>query len=131
MRWHDQGVLVRLDVGPLNNRGERFALLAGEVCKGLAGKPGELDCKGVEAFAYIHLSWPTAFSSAVNLSIMIFGTPIGAIHPNQACTSKPFFNVSAMVGMSGAKPHEDRNGGSSESYWAYPVVSQGSAFPAI
>jgi hypothetical protein len=24
---------------------------------------------------------------------MSFGTPIGAIHPNQACTSKPF-NVS-------------------------------------
>ena len=45
------GQLVRLDVGLLNNRGERFALLAGEVCKGLAGKAGELDCKGIEAFA--------------------------------------------------------------------------------
>jgi hypothetical protein len=47
----DIGGLVRLDVGLLNNRGERFALLAGEVCKGLAGKAGELDCKGIEAFA--------------------------------------------------------------------------------
>ena len=47
----DHGGLVRLDVGLLNNRGERFALLAGEVCKGLAGKAGELDCKGIEAFA--------------------------------------------------------------------------------
>src|SRR5262249_51538878 len=37
----------------LDNRGERFAFLAGEVCKGLTGKAGELDCKGVEAFAYI------------------------------------------------------------------------------
>src|SRR6516225_6272140 len=34
-------------------------------------------------------SWPTAFSSAVNSSIMIFSTPIGATHPNQACTWKP------------------------------------------
>src|SRR5437773_1077603 len=47
--------LVGLDVSLLNNRGERFALLAGEVCKGLAGKAGELDCKGIEAFAYIRL----------------------------------------------------------------------------
>jgi hypothetical protein len=47
--------LVQLDVGLLNNRGERFALLAGEICKGLPGKPGELDCKGVEAFAYVRL----------------------------------------------------------------------------
>src|SRR5437764_14959288 len=51
----DQTALVQLDVGLLNNRGERFALLAGEVCKGLAGKAGELDCKGIEAFAYIRL----------------------------------------------------------------------------
>jgi len=35
-----------------SNRGGRFAFLAGEVCKGLAGKAGELDCKGVEAFTY-------------------------------------------------------------------------------
>src|SRR6266511_3406920 len=47
--------LVQLDVGLLNNRGERLALLASEVCKGLAGKAGELDCKGIEAFAYIRL----------------------------------------------------------------------------
>jgi hypothetical protein len=33
---------------------------------------------------------------------MTFGTPIGAIHPNQACTSKPF-NVSAKVGISGLR----------------------------
>jgi len=33
---------------------------------------------------------------------MTFGTPIGAIHPNQACTSKPF-NVSPAVGISGEK----------------------------
>src|SRR5438067_7071470 len=31
-------------------------------------------------------SWPTAFNSAVNFSTMLFGTPIGATHPNQACT---------------------------------------------
>src|SRR6516164_1041744 len=49
------GALVQLDVGLLNDRGERFALLAGEVCKGLAGKAGELDCKGIEAFAYIRI----------------------------------------------------------------------------
>src|SRR5215475_1311974 len=49
----DPGALVQLDVGLLNNRGESFALLAGEVCKGLAGKAGELDGKGVEAFADI------------------------------------------------------------------------------
>src|SRR5437899_2037457 len=47
--------LVQLDVGLLANRGERLALLAGEVCKGLAGKAGELDCKGIEALAYIRL----------------------------------------------------------------------------
>src|SRR5262245_34182154 len=44
---------VELDVGLINKRGERFACLAGEVCKGLPGKSGEIDCKGVEAFAYI------------------------------------------------------------------------------
>jgi hypothetical protein len=31
------GALVQRDVGLLNNGGERLALLAGEVCKGLAG----------------------------------------------------------------------------------------------
>ena len=49
------GSLIQLDVGLLDNRGERLALLAGEVCKGLAGKAGELDCKGIETFAYIRL----------------------------------------------------------------------------
>src|SRR5262249_24342923 len=51
----DQGALVQLYVGLLNNRSERFALLAGEVCKGLAGKARELGWKGVEGFAYIQL----------------------------------------------------------------------------
>src|SRR5947208_16449480 len=93
--------LVGLDVSLLNNWGERFALLAGEVCKGLAGKAGELDCKGIEAFAYIRLL-ADGLQLRSHLSRMTFGTPIGAIHPNQACTSKPF-NVSAKVGISGAK----------------------------
>jgi len=45
--------LVQLGVGFLNNRGERFALLAGEVCKGSAGKARELNGKGVDALSEI------------------------------------------------------------------------------
>src|SRR5262249_34466537 len=53
--YKSHATLVQLDVGVLNKRGERFALLAGEVCKGSAGKARELDGKGVEAFADIRL----------------------------------------------------------------------------
>src|SRR5256885_3158710 len=49
--WH-RG-LIQLDVGLLNNGGERLALLAREVCEGLPGKAGEFDCKGIEPFAYV------------------------------------------------------------------------------
>jgi hypothetical protein len=51
--WH-RG-LIQLDVGLLNNGGERLALLAREVCEGLPGKAGEVDCKGIEPFAYVRL----------------------------------------------------------------------------
>src|SRR5215475_2673255 len=47
--------LVQLDVGLLDDRCKRLALLAGKLCKAFAGKAGELDCKGIEAFSYVRL----------------------------------------------------------------------------
>src|SRR5438105_11232383 len=84
--------LVGLDVGLLNNRGERFALLAGEVCKGLAGKAGELDCKGLEAFADIQL---------LADGIEFRGQPVDddLRHPTRSNPSEPGLHLEVLEGL--------------------------------